>query len=242
MKTTDYRKVVEDAKNHLAPLGRPENIAKYARFFREEYDGYGVPEADFLAYLETVVVQYAEWDPQDVIALGDLSFATGKYELGSLAILWLARLKDRFERGTLDGVRGWFEHGVANWAHSDIICSRITPLFFERKLAQMTDFADWRSSDSKWTRRAVPVSLLALRREIDPVTLLNFVEPLMTDPERVVHQGEGWFLRELWKIAPEPVEAFLLRYRNTGARLIFQYATEKMTREQKERYRKEKKK
>jgi hypothetical protein len=36
------------------------------------------------------------------------------------------------------------------------------------------------------------------------------------------------------------VNAFLLRYKDTAPRLIFQYATEKTTPEQKQRFRKEK--
>jgi 3-methyladenine DNA glycosylase AlkD len=70
---------------------------------------------------------------------------------------------------------------------------------------------------------------------------VNFIEPLMMDPEREVHQGVGWFLREAWKIQPAPVEEFLLKYKDTAARLIFQYATEKMDSEQKERFRRTKK-
>jgi 3-methyladenine DNA glycosylase AlkD len=70
---------------------------------------------------------------------------------------------------------------------------------------------------------------------------LEFIEPLMHDPEREVHQGVGWFLREAWKIQPEPVEQFLLKYKDTSPRLIFQYATEKMQPEARERYRKARK-
>ena len=62
----------------------------------------------------------------------------------------------------------------------------------------------------------------------------------MMDKEREVHQGVGWFLREAWKIEPAPVEAFLLKYKDTAPRLIFQYATEKMTPEEKNRFRKSK--
>jgi len=72
-------------------------------------------------------------------------------------------------------------------------------------------------------------------------TLLEFVRPLMMDNERVVHQGLGWFLRETWKKDPSPVEAYLLEFKDTAARLIFQYATEKMSPAQKERFRREKK-
>jgi len=49
------------------------------------------------------------------------------------------------------------------------------------------------------------------------------------------------FLREAWKIKPQETETFLLKWKNTGARLIFQYACEKMTKVQKLKYRKENK-
>jgi 3-methyladenine DNA glycosylase AlkD len=62
----------------------------------------------------------------------------------------------------------------------------------------------------------------------------------MLDQERVVQQGLGWFLREAWKRRPEVVEAFLLEWKDSAPRLIFQYATEKMTPENKARFRKAK--
>jgi len=47
--------------------------------------------------------------------------------------------------------------------------------------------------------------------------------------------------REAWKLRPEQVEQFLLKWKDTAPRLIFQYATEKMTAENKISFRKEKK-
>ena len=67
--------------------------------------------------------------------------------------------------------------------------------------------------------------------------LLGFVNALMMDKERFVHQGLGWFLREAWKIHPQPVEEFLLKWKDSAPRKIFQYATEKMSKEQKVRFR-----
>ena len=40
-----------------------------------------------------------------------------------------------------------------------------------------------------------------------------------------------------WKRRPKPVEAFLLRHKETAPRVIVQYATEKMDRAGKERFR-----
>ena len=80
-----------------------------------------------------------------------------------------------------------------------------------------------------------------LKSTKDYASFFNFIEPLMMDSERVVHQGLGWFLREAWKLRKKQTESFLLKWKNDAARVIFQYATEKMTPEQKKRFRKEKK-
>jgi 3-methyladenine DNA glycosylase AlkD len=79
------------------------------------------------------------------------------------------------------------------------------------------------------------INLVKCGRPVEP--LLEFVTPLMMDEERVVHQGVGWFLREAWKRQPEPVERLLFEWKDRAARLIFQYATEKMSAQQKERFR-----
>ena len=62
----------------------------------------------------------------------------------------------------------------------------------------------------------------------------------MVDKDREVHQGVGWFLREAWKKNHEVTESFLLKWKDRAPRLIIQYATEKMTKEEKLRFRKEK--
>jgi 3-methyladenine DNA glycosylase AlkD len=83
--------------------------------------------------------------------------------------------------------------------------------------------------------------MLGLVKKGDDVRpMLEYIRPMMLDDERVVHQGLGWFLREAWKKQPKPVEAFLLEYKDTAARLIFQYATEKMSPAARARFRRAK--
>ena len=60
------------------------------------------------------------------------------------------------------------------------------------------------------------------------------------EEEKKVPQGLGWFLREAWKIKRKETETFLLKWKDRAPRVIFQYATEKMTAEEKKRFRKEK--
>jgi 3-methyladenine DNA glycosylase AlkD len=161
--------------------------------------------------------------------------------LGSLAILFLKNYREEIDSRAFAGLSKWFKAGIANWAHSDVLCGEVISPLLRCGRIGLEALAPWRGSPLKYQRRAVPVGMLGLLKTdagIGP--LLEFVRPLMTDGERVVHQGLGWFLREAWKKHPKPVEAFLLEYRDTAPRLIFQYATEKMTPAERARFRRQK--
>jgi 3-methyladenine DNA glycosylase AlkD len=128
--------------------------------------------------------------------------------------------------------------------HTEIItfCKANANEDLVKKIVGYHEIGNWKFGVNKFQRRAVPVALIKLMKETKLVEeYITFIEPLMMDPEREVHQGVVWFLREAWKINPLPVQVFLLKYKETAARLIFQYATEKMTPEQKERFRRSKK-
>ncbi len=239
-KTALYHQVLQSVVDFLSARANPELVVKYSRYFKDGYGAWGNNDSDLKACMEHLEKQFPSLGLDDVIPLGLILFANGKYEAGSVAIRLIQKFKKTFTRATFAGVKSWYDTGIGNWAHSDVICSLVISEFFKQNIITYKDFADWKTSPSKWTRRAVPVSLLEIRKTADPLELLNFLDSMMLDEVREVHQGLGWFLRELWKLHPQPVEAFLLKYRNTAARLIFQYATEKMSKEQKERFRKEK--
>jgi 3-methyladenine DNA glycosylase AlkD len=105
----------------------------------------------------------------------------------------------------------------------------------------MNDFDNWKTAENKFKRRAVPVSLIKpMKKDSHYTQYYDYLDDMMMDPEREVHQGLGWFLREIWKKNPEETERFLLKWKNKSARLIFQYACEKMTPEKKLLFRRDK--
>lgn len=246
--------MVAEIQARLAEHGDPAIVKKYAYYFKEGYDAFGLPTGVFEKIREELFEKYSQQlDFAGFLDLADILIRHPKYEEGSLAITWLMKFRNEFTAETFERVGKWFDDGVRNWAHSDYLCGDTMSYFLLDGVIDYRAFKEWRTMESKWRRRAVPVSLLIYLRDnaetrkkadvlkVGTLTkLLAFVEPLMKDQERVVHQGLGWFLREAWKRDPEPVEAFLLKYKDTAARLIFQYATEKMSKEQKERFRKAK--
>jgi 3-methyladenine DNA glycosylase AlkD len=136
----------------------------------------------------------------------------------------------------------WLDNGFRNWAHTDVFCGEILAHFISGQITTFEAFSEWRNANSKWKRRAVPVTLIkGLQTRIPVSRLLEFVSPMMLDSEKVVQQGLGWFLREAWKKSPASVEQFLLDWKDSCPRLIVQYATEKMSASRKGRFKRSKK-
>jgi 3-methyladenine DNA glycosylase AlkD len=136
----------------------------------------------------------------------------------------------------------WLEKGIVNWAHTDILSGKALSHFFINKIVEIESLKKWTESVSKWKRRAVPVTLIdVLNTDVPLKKLFHIIEPLMLDTEKFVQKGLGWFLREAWKIHPRETEDFLLKWKDTCGRIIIQYATEKMDKENKSRFRRAKK-
>jgi 3-methyladenine DNA glycosylase AlkD len=236
------QELFDDIHSFCVSNADAEIVKKYSRYFKEGYPGYGIDHGEFEEKIKTILA-YPGIDLKLLLDASPLLVKTGKYEETSFAIRLILAFQKQFSKDTFRVVEKWFHIGITNWAHTDYICGELIPLFYKKGIIGYTDIASWRISANKFQRRAVPVSLIKqLKVTPDFTSFFSFLDPMMMDPEREVHQGLGWFLREAWKKQPEPTETFLLKWKNSAARLIFQYATEKMTPEQKLRFRKDKQK
>lgn len=223
----------------------PKQAGRWRRYFTEGYDAWGLLDKNNPLWTEKEK-QWLEANRDRglpfFLELGKLLFATGKYEEGALAIRFVKVFRDQFDAKTFALLGEWFVAGIANWAHTDVLCGDVITPLLTGGVIQRDALAGWRESKFKYQRRAVPVALLGPVKEGSAVVpLLAFIRPLMLDPERVVQQGLGWFLREAWKKSPKPVETFLLQWKDQAPRVIFQYATEKMTAAGRARFRRAKK-
>ncbi len=217
----------------------PELVEKYSRYFKEGYDAYGLQKGLLEEKIQQVIdreqMKLSEYFP-----LCELLIPESKYELPSAAIWFYIKLKQQYTRESFLAIESWFETGITNWAHCDAVCMELIKLHLRKKIITMEDLAHWRFSPRPFKRRASLVSMIYAMKDGYPAELvLAFTDPLMQDIVRVVHQGAGWLLRETWKKHPALTEAFLFRWKNAAPRLIIQYATEKMSKEEKLRFRKD---
>jgi 3-methyladenine DNA glycosylase AlkD len=216
------------------------NVIKYSYYFKSGYDAYGLSQPTINAGAREML-KLPGINLQIVLEAAPGLMKSGKYEETGLTLLLVRGLHKQYTRDTFNTIAGWYEIGIGNWAHADTLGMAILPLFLKKDIIAMDDFGNWLKSAYKFMRRSVPVTMIkSLKTHTDYPAIFRFLEPLMEDPEREVHQGMGWFLREAWKKDAPVTETFLLKWKNTAPRLIIQYATEKMTPEQKLNYKREK--
>lgn len=217
-------------------------VKKYSRYFVEGYDAFGIAQKAMEDEHKMLITRYRSTLGFDgFLELGDRLIKTGKYEEASFAVLFVIDFAKEYTPETLERLGRWLDNGVGNWAHADMMAGSVFSVFLLKKIVPYTAFSDWRTAESKWKRRVVPVSLIKSLKGFENVQdILDFLSPMMLMPEKVVHQGLGWFLREAWKLYPEPVEGYLTRWKDSAPRLIFQYATEKMTPENKAQFKRSK--
>jgi 3-methyladenine DNA glycosylase AlkD len=134
-------------------------------------------------------------------------------------------------------ISGWFKRGITNWAQADTLGMWILPYLIEKSHVTEKDFKSWLKSPFSFQRRCVPVTYIkSLKKLNSPLSLFTIIEPLMSDNVREVQQGTGWFLREAWKLFPEETEQFLLKWKDSSPRLIYQYACEKMVKDYRKKF------
>lgn len=197
------------------------------RNFTEGYDAFGIEDEELKVLRDRIITEY-EITPREIAELGLILLKTGKYEFGSLAIMLIKKHRPRMDAYIRERIKEWLDTAVENWAHADLLGSKILPVFFELELCDLQSFASWRDSRSKYTRRAVIISLMWQRRALDAEAMLHFLTPLIRDREKVVQQALGWFLSDLWDKAPIPVEAFLQEHRETLDSSTLKQATSRM--------------
>jgi 3-methyladenine DNA glycosylase AlkD len=233
------RKYHQEIREFLTQNSDPAIAVKYARYFKEGYDPYGVdPKKLEKKREEWFELWQKDLSLKEFIALCEELLKSGKYEEKSIAINFVMRLRESYTKALFKTMGKWFEKYIDDWATCDVACGHVLYHFLNNKIVSFKELLEWTESSSKWKRRAVPVTMVEVVSVQGKIKDgLAAARKLILDPEKVVHQGVGWLLRETWKKAPEEVEDFLYKWKDQAPRLIIQYATEKIPKEKRKRFR-----
>ncbi len=216
------------------------NVEKYSRYFRGSYDAWGLSQPQVNDKVKELS-KNKEISLEVIFDASELLFNSGKYEEISFVLLLINARDKHYTIETLEKIEKLFEIGIYNWAHADTLGMMVLPKFVKNNIVDYSYFNNWIFSTFKFQRRSAAVTIIKNIKTIDNIEkLFAIIEPLMIDTEREVHQGAGWFLKKAWEKYPAETEIFLMKYKNTSPRLIFQIACEKMEKNYRLKFRKEK--
>jgi hypothetical protein len=160
-------------------------VKKYSRYFKEGYDAYGLDNDKMGELEDALVAKYGEGlGLPDVLALGHLLMASGKYEEASVAIRLARRYKTQFEPSTFEAMGAWLDTGICNWGHTDVLSGDLLSHFLLKWIVGPESLKPWTASPSRWKRSSSSVVKKAEHR-----AAAGIVRPLMGDKERVVHRA-----------------------------------------------------
>jgi 3-methyladenine DNA glycosylase AlkD len=237
MTTTE---IIQEIRSYCIANADAERLKTSQRFFKEEFVGYGLTAPKLYSKTKEMLKR-GDLDLPAILEAAPILMKNSMFEEIAMDLLLLDGQWKKFSPETFQTIGSWFSFSINNWAHADTLGMLILPKFLDKKILEMSDFSAWLDSPYKFQRRCVPVTLIKhMKKTRQVMPSILFVEKLMADREREVHQGMGWFLREAWKINSSEVEPFLEKHKDTAPRLIIQYACEKMTPENKLRFRKTK--
>jgi 3-methyladenine DNA glycosylase AlkD len=235
-------KKIKEIRDFCVKNSKKSNIDRISKYFKEGFNGYGLDQKVYEAQRD---IWIADWKNEMSLAkyldLGDTLVRIGKYEEISYAISFIRSERENYSESTLDRIGHWFDLGITNWGNTDVLCMLVLSSFFIDRIIKLDKLKTWTTSNSEWKRRAVPVTLVELiKHDLKPKDALSLIKPLMLDDSEYVQKGIGTLLRGLWKKYPTEIEDFLLKWKDQCGRLIIQYATEKMDKKYRTKFRKEK--
>ena len=213
-------RVFKDIQAFYKKNANPEIVKKYAKFFREGYDAYGI---DTQIYANKVDQLYSEIEMDfklsDLKHLFKMLLESNKFEEVSTVINLLSRMRIYYSKTLFKDIMKWLAKYFHNWAHVDIASNIVLSKFILEGVISHDDLLAYHKHDTKWVRRAIAVTTVYVfytDKKLPPV--LKAGNLLVDDPVREVGQGVGWMLRDAWKVYPEKIEKFLTKHVRTGNR------------------------
>ena len=188
--------LTQEVKTYCVTNADEERLKKSQRFFKEEFVGYGLTAPQIYSKVKEMLKR-GDFDLPTVLDAAPILMKDRMFEEISMGLLLLDGLWKQFTPETFQMIGNWFSFSITNWAHADTLAMFTLPRFLDNRILEMDDFSPWLYSPYKFQRRCVPVTLIKhIKKTRQVMPSILFVEKLMADPEREVHQGIGWFLRE----------------------------------------------
>lgn len=146
-----------------------------------------------------------------------------------IAFDWAFRCREQYLEVDFKRFERWLDQYVDGWGSCDDFCTHAFGALIYRFPDCLGKVKKWTQADKRWMRRAAAVVLIyAVRRQALYAAAFEVADLLLLDEDDLVQKGYGWLLKEVSKLAPEPVFEYVMLNKGTMPRTALRYAIEKL--------------
>lgn len=215
-------------RDELRRRARKEVKAAFERYFRGQVQFLGCKKPTVKAVGDVVLplLQGASLEEKRAEAFALLR--SPWMEERQVGALLLHKIRRNLPDDVVEELAALFDAHVRDWASCDMLCGQVLRELMKRPKPRKRILA-WRRSKNPWRQRASAVSLLSEARhgEVND-DVLAVCARIVQNPDRFVHLGAGWVLRELSLADRGLVLRFLDEHAASISREGLRYALEKM--------------
>ncbi len=222
----------------LQDMGDPERAAGTARYFQVKQGGYGEGDVFIGIRVPELRKLARRWRGMELTEVVKL-LRSPYHEARLLALLLLVEQYRRAAPAEKEAIVELYLQNsdrINNWDLVDTSAPHILGAYIYSK-SDRGLLDELAASPSVWERRMALLATFHFIRQGEFGETLRLVKKLLDDPEDLIHKAAGWMLREMGKRDEKLLLDFLEENAARMPRTMLRYATEKLTPEQKRRFR-----
>lgn len=228
MTTTDILKEIRiELKSNVDEKYKKDN----QRYHIEKIKCYGVRTPYVRKIAKKHLKQIKSFEKQEIFELCSELFKTDYNEETTIAIQWIATIKDRWEEKDFAKLEHLFNH-INNWGKCDDFCLNVLSHFIVMFPEHKKNIKNWSKSPNMWKRRASAVAFIQggswkIHKEYFN-DVLDIANELLHDKEDLVQKGYGWMLKIASETFQKEIFDFIMTHKKAMPRTALRYSIEKM--------------
>jgi 3-methyladenine DNA glycosylase AlkD len=220
---------IEQFRHRLKEAGDPERAKQEKRYLKSPFQFYGVTVPKLRALAREFRRQNPEPPKEWLWALAWKLWRAGFHEERALAMFLLDEYSALLDYSDMPALETMLQESV-NWDQVDEISVHLAGAVLEKDPRAFDFVRRWSGDESFWMRRAALLSQLLLFRngKGDRTLFYSLAEAMLEEKEFFIRKAIGWVLRELTKLYPDEVLAFVERNRSRMSGVTFREATRRL--------------
>lgn len=208
-----YQRFHDEVLDALRHLGKPSLGLHMAKDRRSalSYVGIRVPA---LRQRVREGFSFYHQDPKTVLAIWDELWMNSEWGdvLFAAAEHYKPILRKRVEPAYWPVMKHWVKR-VENWCHSDVLSGLYSRLLEAHPAHVMPELRCWNAHPALWPRRVSLVSLIHYTGKnavfLGPDVVLPMIDNCVHDDRYYMQKAVGWVLREMWRVYPDEIQAYV---------------------------------